>query len=158
MHPLEPDKDDVRWMERALELAECGALEGEVPVGAVLIREGELLGEGWNRPIGNHDASAHAEICALRMAGARLRNYRIPGSTLYVTLEPCSMCAGALVHARIRRLVFATREPKSGIVCSNGNFFAADHLNHQIDWSEGVLADRASEMLSTFFRKRRAQL
>ncbi len=146
---------DEQWMLRALDLAERGAAMGEVPVGAVLVRNDEVIGEGWNQPIASHDPSAHAEICALRAAGINASNYRLPGSCLYVTLEPCAMCAGALVHARIEKLVFAAREPRAGAVCSSGRFFDAAHFNHSVQWQEGLLGDRASVMLSDFFRQRR---
>lgn len=142
-------------MAHALELAEQGAAQGEVPVGAVLVRDSMVLGEGWNQPVSSHDPSAHAEICALRQAGKNARNYRLPGSSLYVTLEPCAMCAGALIHARVERLIFATREPKAGAVCSTGQFFETEHLNHQVDWQEGLMQEHASSMLSAFFRARR---
>ena len=142
-------------MARALSLAERGAAQGEVPVGAVLVRDDAVLGEGWNQPIGTHDPSAHAEICALRAAGSHAENYRLPGSCLYVTLEPCAMCAGALVHARVERVVFAAREPKAGVVCSTGQFFETEHLNHRVAWDEGLMRDAASSMLSAFFQARR---
>lgn len=153
----QPDDEDVRWMQRALELARRGAGEGEVPVGAVLVREGELLGEGWNAPIGSHDASAHAEIVALREAGRRVGNYRLPGSTLYVTIEPCAMCAGALVHARVTRLVFAAREPRAGAVASNLQLLDAPFLNHRVAWNEGVCAEEAARLIREFFRVRRSR-
>ena len=152
-----PAATHQRWMERALELAERGAREGEVPVGAVLVLDDEVLGEGYNRPLSNSDPSAHAEISALRSAGANIGNYRFPGSTLYVTLEPCTMCAGALVHARIQHLVFATREPKSGAVCSNGQLLSSSHFNHKVTWEEGMLAEQASTQLKEFFESRRAR-
>ena len=107
-------KQDIRFMTHALELARRAEAEGEVPVGALLVREGEIIGEGWNRPIGAHDPTAHAEVQALRDAGSRVGNYRLPGSTLYVTLEPCPMCASALIHARVDRVVFGAHDPKGG--------------------------------------------
>lgn len=142
-------------MRRALALADRAADEGEVPVGAVVVLEGQLLGEGWNRPIGNNDPTAHAEIVALRDAAGVAGNYRLPGSTLYVTLEPCTMCAGAMVHARVSRLVFAAREPKAGVVCSTCALLDEPWYNHRIEWEEGVLAGQSSQRLQDFFRARR---
>lgn len=142
-------------MREALAEAEKAAALGEVPVGAVLVREGEIIGRGFNRPISSHDPSAHAEMLAIRMAAAEAGNYRLPGSTLYVTLEPCSMCSGLLVHARIQRLVYGTVEPKSGAVESRGRFFEQEHLNHRVMVEGGVLAEECSQVLSAFFRARR---
>ena len=124
-----------------------------MPVGAVLVREGEIIGRGFNRPISSHDPSAHAEMLAIRMAAAEAGNYRLPGSTLYVTLEPCSMCSGLLVHARIQRLVYGTVEPKSGAVESRGRFFEQEHLNHRVMVEGGVLAEECSQALSAFFAR-----
>jgi tRNA(adenine34) deaminase len=140
---------DARFMRLALELAARGAALGEVPVGAVLVRDGEVVGEGFNCPISAHDPSAHAEMVAIRAAAKAAGNYRLPGSTLYVTLEPCSMCAGLIVHARISRVVYATSEPKAGVVISRGRFFEQDFLNHR------VLAQESAELLSGFFQARR---
>lgn len=142
-------------MRRALELADRAAAAGEVPVGAVVVREGELLGEGWNQVIGAGDPTAHAELVALREAARRAGNYRLPGAVLYVTLEPCTMCAGAMVHARLARLVFGAREPRAGVVCSNGALLDAAHYNHRVSWEEGVLAAESAARLQTFFRARR---
>ena len=147
--------EDEAWMQRALALAERAAQEGEVPVGAVIVKDNQLIGEGWNRPIAGHDATAHAEIMALRAAGAATNNYRLLDSTLYVTLEPCMMCAGAMVHARIRRLVFGAYDPKSGVICSVTQLLDAPHLNHRIDWQGGVLAEACGELLGGFFKARR---
>ena len=130
-------EDDEYWMHRALELARAGEAAGEVPVGAVLVRDGEALGEGWNAPIGRCDPTAHAEIVALRAAASALSNYRLSGSTLYVTIEPCAMCAGALVHARVARVVFAAREPRAGAVASQLRLLDGDFLNHRVEWCEG---------------------
>jgi tRNA(adenine34) deaminase len=146
---------DARFMRRALELAARGAELGEVPVGAVLVRDGEVLGEGFNCPIGTHDPSAHAEMVAIRAAAQAAGNYRLPGSTLYVTLEPCSMCAGLIVHARISRVVYATSEPKAGVVVSRGRFFEQDFLNHRVLVEGGVLAEESAALLSGFFQARR---
>ena len=142
-------------MRRALALAGEAAGAGEVPVGAVVVRDGELLGEGRNAPIGRHDPAGHAEILALRAAGAAAGNYRLPGSTLYVTLEPCPMCAGAMVHARIARLVYAAADPKTGAAGSMMDLVRHPQLNHQCQVDGGVLAEPAGELLREFFRSRR---
>ena len=147
--------DDQRWMERALRLAECAAQAGEVPVGAVVVHEGELLAEGWNRPIGSHDPTAHAEIVALRAAAQRLRNYRLGGTTLYVTLEPCPMCAGAMVHARVQRLVYGTADRLAGAAGTVFDLLAAPTLNHRVAVHGGVLADDCARLLRAFFQARR---
>ncbi len=136
-------------------LADRAAAQGEVPVGAVLVRDGEALGLGWNQPIGLHDPSAHAEMVALREAGQRLGNYRLPGTTLYVTLEPCAMCAGAIIHARVGRLVYAAPDPKAGAVHSVYDLIANPRLNHRVEWSGGLLEAEAAEQLRGFFRARR---
>ncbi len=146
---------DVGWMRHALGLAQRAAIEGEVPVGAVLVKDGAILGEGWNRPIALHDPSAHAEMIALRAAAAVLGNYRIPGTTLYVTLEPCVMCAGAIVHARVSRLVFGARDPKAGAVDSVYDVIARPRLNHVVEWSGGLLEQECGVVLREFFRSRR---
>ncbi|MEZ5568596.1 MAG: tRNA adenosine(34) deaminase TadA [Halioglobus sp.] len=146
---------DAQWMRRALELADCAAAQDEVPVGAVLVREQLVLGEGYNRVIAAQDPSAHAEINALRAAALAEGNYRLPGTTLYVTLEPCTMCVGALVHARVARLVFAAREPRAGMVCSNARLLEGAHYNHRVAWCEGVLAEESTTRLQAFFRARR---
>lgn len=149
--------EDIRWMEYAIALAAQGENLGEVPVGAVIVREGEILGEGFNQPISSHDPSAHAEIVALRQAATQVQNYRLVDSTLYVTLEPCTMCVGAMVHARIARLVFGTVEPKAGAVVSKAQLLSADYLNHQVVHAGGLLAEKCQHQLSDFFAKRRAQ-
>ena len=142
-------------MRHALELAKKGATLGEVPVGAVLVADGDSLGEGWNQPISANDPSAHAEIVALRNAATRIKNYRLPQTTLYVTIEPCTMCVGALIHARIDRLVFGAREPRAGAVCSTLNLLDEKTYNHRIRWEEGVLSDECSAMIRDFFQRRR---
>ena len=142
-------------MQRALELAREAAAEGEVPVGAVVVRDGQLLGAGRNAPIGRHDPAGHAEILALRAAGAAAGNYRLPGATLYVTLEPCPMCAGAMVHARIARVVYAAADPKSGAAGSVMDLVRSPHLNHRCEVAGGVMAEPAGELLRAFFRSRR---
>jgi tRNA(adenine34) deaminase len=147
--------DDVRWMEHALTLAQRAEAEGEVPVGAVLVHGEKILGEGWNRPIGTHDPSAHAEMMALRAAALAEKNYRLPGSTLYVTLEPCVMCAGAIIHARVARLVFGASDPKAGAVNSVYDVIGNPRLNHRVEWSGGVLEQECSEILKIFFKSRR---
>ena len=146
---------DEHFMQLALEQARLGALRGEVPVGAVVVQEGEVVGSGFNCPISTRDPSAHAEMVAIRAAAARLDNYRLPGSTLYVTLEPCSMCAGLIVHSRIARVVYGTTEPKAGVAVSRGQFFQQDFLNHRVLVEGGVLAEACSSLLSDFFKARR---
>jgi len=143
-------------MRHALLLARRAEAEGEVPVGAVLVRDGEPIGEGWNRPIGEHDPSAHAEIMALRAAGKVVGNYRLPNSTLYVTLEPCPMCAGAIVHARVARVVFGASDPRTGAAGSVFDLLPSDaRFNHRTACEGGLLADEAGELLRAFFRARR---
>lgn len=142
-------------MQYALALARDAEAEGEVPVGAVLVRDNTVIGEGWNRSITLNDASAHAEIQALRAAGQTQQNYRFPDATLYVTLEPCAMCAMALVHARVARVVYAATDPKTGAAGSVFDILASDKHNHRIDVESGVGADESSEMLRQFFRRRR---
>ena len=145
-------------MAEALALAEAGAALGEVPVGALLVQDGEVIGRGFNCPISTRDPSAHAEMVAIRAAAARLDNYRLPGSTLYVTLEPCSMCAGLIVHSRIARVVYGTTEPKAGVAVSRGQFFQQDFLNHRVLVEGGVLAEACSSLLSDFFKARRQKI
>ena len=146
---------DLSFMRRALELAHVAASHQEVPVGAVLVLDGEIVGEGYNQPISSNDPTAHAEIVALRDAATRLDNYRLPGSTLYVTLEPCTMCTGAMVHARVGRLVFAAREPRAGVICSQGSDLDRDFYNHRVQWQQGPLAEESAALLQEFFRSRR---
>jgi len=147
--------DDLVYMARALELARAAEAQGEVPVGAVIVRDGQIIGEGSNRPITAHDPTAHAEIVALRAAADAVGSYRLLETTLYVTLEPCAMCAGAMVHARVKRLVFATRDPKAGAAGSVFNIANHPALNHSIECEEGVLAGECSLLLKEFFRARR---
>ncbi len=154
--PLNPADDDQRWMTRALELGAEAAAAGEVPVGAVVVLEGKLIGEGWNQPVASHDPSAHAEIVALRAAARAIGNYRLSSASLYVTIEPCAMCAGALVHARVARLVFAAREPRAGAVISNLGLLERGFLNHRVAWSEGVCEQAAAQLMKDFFARRRA--
>lgn len=150
---------DDDWMRYALRLAAKAQAQGEVPVGAVLIREQQVIGEGWNQPITLHDASAHAEMLAIRTAGQLVGNYRLPNTTLYVTLEPCAMCVGAMIHARIQRLVFGAFDPKTGAVLSTFKLLTDMRHNHQIEVVAGLLEIECADMLKAFFRARRqAQL
>lgn len=142
-------------MRQALLLAARAAEQGEVPVGAVLVKDGALLAESHNRPITEHDPAGHAEVLALRCAAQALRNYRLPGTTLYVTLEPCVMCAGAIIHARVERLVFGAADPKAGAVHSLYDVIANPRLNHVVQWTGGVLAEECGQLLRDFFRARR---
>jgi len=146
---------DADWMQTALVLAGRAAASGEVPVGAVLVQGESLLAEGWNQPIAAHDPTAHAEVMALRAAGQSLGNYRLADTTLYVTLEPCLMCVGAIVHARIARLVFGAYDPKSGAVTSCMHGFEVPGLNHRVASTGGILADECGALLKQFFRDRR---
>jgi tRNA(adenine34) deaminase len=150
-------EDDLRFMRAALGQAEAAGAAGEVPVGAVLVLDGEIVGRGYNQPISGHDPSAHAEIMALRDAARRLGNYRLPGSTLYVTLEPCAMCCGAIMHARVARVVFGARDPKTGAVGSVVDLFAEARLNHHATVEGGVLAEECGALLSAFFASRRGK-
>ena len=146
---------DVDWMRRALELAGRAEAEGEVPVGAIVVRAEAVLGEGWNRPIGSHDPTAHAEILALRAAATVAGDYRLGGATLYVTLEPCPMCAAAIAHARIARLVFGAWDPRQGAAGSAFNLVATDAMNHRVDAYGGVLSEECGTLLRRFFAGRR---
>ena len=148
--------EDVKWMHEALNLAKQGAEHGEVPVGAILVHNQQMIGQGFNEPIGRHDATAHAEIIALRDACRRLNNYRLPlQTTLYVTLEPCTMCIGALIHARVDRLIYAASEPRAGMVGSQMNLAAEPFYNHRIQVYKGLCHEHGSQMLKAFFRQRR---
>ena len=150
------DAADAAFMRRALELAaHARDAHEEVPVGAVLVRDGVVIGEGWNRSISGNDATAHAEIVALRDACAREGNYRLPGSTLYVTLEPCVMCAGAIVHARVERVIYAATDPKTGAAGSVFDTLISPLHNHRVAVSGGLLGEEAGAMLRAFFRDRR---
>jgi len=146
---------DEHWMEEALRLAKLAELAGEVPVGAVVVCDERIVGRGWNRVISNNDPCAHAEIEALRDAAREFANYRLSGCKLYVTLEPCAMCAGAIIHSRIERLVFGARDPKAGAVGSIMQVINHPQLNHRVEVTEGVLAGRCMEILQAFFRDRR---
>ena len=149
--------DDDYFMREALSLARSAECLGEVPVGAVVVLDGEIVGRGFNQPIGRHDPTAHAEIMALRDAATRLGNYRLPGCALYVTLEPCVMCSGAIMHARIARVVYGARDPKTGVAGSVLDLFAEPRLNHHATIEGGLLADDCGRMLSSFFAARRSK-
>ena len=147
---------DLGFMRRAIVLAQCAAEQGEVPVGALVVHNGQVIGEGWNRPINENDPSAHAEIQALRDAGRHMENYRLPDTTLYATLEPCVMCAGAIIHARIDRVVFGAHDPKGGAAGSAFDLLSSDNrFNHRVECTGGVLEQECAELLQAFFRTRR---
>ncbi|MGD9662509.1 MAG: tRNA adenosine(34) deaminase TadA [Porticoccaceae bacterium] len=152
---MQQQSDDETWMQQALEMAQRAGDANEVPVGAVLVANGEIIGRGFNHPIAACDPSCHAEIHCLRDAALNVGNYRLPGTTLYVTIEPCTMCVGALVHARVGRLVFGAREPRAGAVVSQLQLLDNRHYNHKIEWTEGVLAAACSNTMTAFFRKKR---
>lgn len=149
------NSDDERFMRRAIELARLAEAAGEVPVGAIVVKDGVVVAEGANRPIGARDPTAHAEIVALRAAGQALGTYRLTGTTLYVTLEPCAMCASAMVHARVQRLVYAATDPRAGAAGSVFDIVRNPQLNHRIDCTGGVLAEECGAMLREFFLARR---
>jgi tRNA(adenine34) deaminase len=149
--------EDAAWMELALEQAELAAAAAEVPVGALVIKNGEIIGQGHNRNLLDNDPTAHAEIVALRQAAARLGNYRLTGCTMVATIEPCSMCAGALIHARIARLVYGAADPKAGAAGSALAVINHPSLNHRMEVTAGVLAGKCSEVLQKFFRQKRQQ-
>ncbi|WP_068546797.1 tRNA adenosine(34) deaminase TadA [Thalassotalea crassostreae] len=146
---------DQQFMQQAIAQAELAEQHGEIPVGAVLVSNGEVIASGFNQSIMNHDPSAHAEMIAIRNAGAKLENYRMLDCTLYVTLEPCPMCAGLLVHSRIKRVVYGAKDLKTGACRSVFNLTQSDKLNHQLEVTEGVLAEQCGTMLSAFFKRRR---
>jgi tRNA(adenine34) deaminase len=150
------DQQDEQFMQYALMLAQRAEQQGEVPVGAVLVLQGRVAGEGWNQPISREDPTAHAEIIALRDAASREHNYRLPGSTLYVTLEPCPMCAGAIVHARVTRVVYAAPDPKSGAAGSVFDLLPTDgRFNHRVEVDGGLMKERSAKMLQDFFKRKR---
>ncbi len=151
-------QEDVMWMKHALTLADKAESIGEVPVGACVVSNGELIGEGYNTPISDNDPSAHAELRAVKNAASKVQNYRLIDATLYVTLEPCSMCAGMLVHARVKRVVFGAKDAKTGAAGSVMNLLQHPALNHQIEVVSGLLADECANKLSDFFRKRRKEI
>ncbi|MDT8398212.1 MAG: tRNA adenosine(34) deaminase TadA [Pseudomonadales bacterium] len=143
------------WMSRALELARQAEQLGEVPVGAVVVLEGRIIGEGYNQPVSAADPTAHAEIVALRQAAVRLGNYRLPGVSLYVSIEPCAMCAGAMIHARVQHLFFGATEPRAGAVCSHLQMLDANHLNHRVRHTGGILEQECAALIAGFFRQKR---
>ena len=149
------ENNDQHWMQQALELAARAEAEGEVPVGAVIVKDNQLIAEGWNHPIRSNDPSAHAEMMAMRAAGQILNNYRLMDTTLYVTLEPCAMCVGAMVHARIKRLVFGAYDPKTGAAGSALALIQSDVHNHRIEVTAGVMEAECRDSLQAFFRNRR---
>jgi tRNA(adenine34) deaminase len=149
------EKNDEYWMQLALEQARLGAAAGEVPVGAVLVKNNELIGSGFNQPISICDPTAHAEVVALRAAANQLSNYRLPDTTLYVTIEPCAMCAGALMHARIKRLVYGATEPRAGAIVSSIKLLDGQQFNHRIEVEGGVMAAQCSDIMQVFFRDKR---
>ncbi len=149
--------NDEAWMQKALLLAEKAAQNSEIPVGAIVVLNDDVIGEGYNSPISHCDPTAHAEIQAIRDACKRMNNYRLSSATLYVTLEPCSMCAGAIVHSRIARVVYGATKSKSGVVESQGYFFDTPFLNHRVEISSGILSQTASMQLISFFQYRREQ-
>lgn len=153
----EQDLLDMHFMQAAYQQAQLAWNEGEVPVGAVVVKEGVVIATGYNRPISGHDPTAHAEIMALRSAAEMIGNYRLPGCELYVTLEPCMMCAGAMMHARLKRVIFAASDPKTGVAGSVLNLFEQGKLNHHTEVKAGVLADQCSALLKDFFAQRRVE-
>lgn len=148
---------DQKWMAYALSLADQAEAVNEIPVGAVLVKDNKVVAEGWNLSIGNHDACGHAEIRVLRQGGKQVQNYRLIDCTLYVTLEPCPMCAGALVHARVKRLVYGAGDYKTGAAGSVFNLLESDKLNHQVEVTPGVLAEQCATKISNFFKRRRKE-
>ena len=151
------DQVDLNWMQHTIQLAKKAEDDGEVPVGAVIVQDGEIIGEGWNRPISTNDPTAHAEIIALRAAGELVGNYRLPETTLYVTLEPCPMCASAIIHARVKRVVFGAYDPKGGAAGSVFNLLPPDdRFNHTLQCEGGLLERECSDLLRHFFRRRRS--
>ena len=147
--------NDEYWMEKALRLARKAEAAGEVPVGAVQVKDDELIAEGWNQPIISHDATSHAEIMAMRAAGERLNNYRLIDSVMYVTLEPCSMCVGAMIHARVAKVVYGASEPRTGALGGAFNLLEANQHNHVFDVVPGIMAEDSKDMLQKFFQSRR---
>jgi tRNA(adenine34) deaminase len=146
---------DAEFMARALELAREAQQAGEVPVGAVIVKDGVIVGEGWNRPISTHDPTAHAEVVAMRAAAQKLQTYRLLDTTLYVTLEPCPMCAGAMVHARVKRLVYAATDPRAGAAGTIFNIVQHPALNHRVECEAGLMGEECGTMLRAFFQGRR---
>ena len=154
MPSVSDNEADRRWMQHALSLARNAERQGEVPVGACIVKDDKLIAEGWNQPVRHIDPTAHAEIMAIREAAKLLDNYRLLDTTLYVTLEPCSMCVGAIIHARIKRVVFAATDPRAGAAGSIVDLFSLAH-NHRVDVEQGIAADESAQLLRSFFRQRR---
>ena len=148
---------DEKWMQRAFELAKKAEAQDEVPVGAVIVQKDKIIGEGWNQPISSDDPTAHAEIMALRDAGNKIGNYRLPNATIYVTLEPCTMCAGAIIHARLSKLVYAVDDPKTGACGSVFNLLQTEELNHIVEIEKGVMEDESRFLIQSFFKNKRAK-
>ena len=146
---------DKNWMQHALLLAKRAEQQDEVPVGAVIVLNDQIIGEGWNQPVSSNDPTAHAEIMALREAGKKIGNYRLLNASMYVTLEPCAMCASAIVHARLTKLVYAVEDPKTGACGSVFNLLQTDELNHRVEVERGILADECQSLIQTFFKKKR---
>jgi len=151
----ESESLNLFWMQRALELAQKAESLGEVPIGAVLVKDDQIIGEGYNAPIGQHDPTAHAEIMALRDAAQHIGNYRLLNTSLYVTVEPCVMCAGALIHARVKEVVFGASEPRTGAVGSVFDILQSNTLNHRVDVRGGVMVDECASLMQQFFKQRR---
>ncbi len=147
--------NDLKYMQRALELAQLAETNDEVPVGAVIVVNDQIIGEGWNQPISSNDPTAHAEIIALRNAGNKIGNYRLVDATMYVTLEPCAMCAGAIIHARLAKLVYAIADPKTGACGSVFNLLAVDELNHKVEIEKGIMEDECRSLIQGFFKEKR---
>jgi len=148
-------KDDILWMQHAIKLAQHAESVGEVPVGAVIVKDNKIVAEGWNQPISGNDPTAHAEVIALRAAAKELENYRVIDTTLYVTLEPCAMCAGALIHARVKRVVFGAADPRTGAAGSVFDILNTKKLNHAVEVEQGVLEQECAQLLKLFFKKKR---
>ncbi len=148
---------DAKWMQRAFELADEAKSQGEVPVGAIVVHKDKIIGEGYNQPISSNDPTAHAEINALRDAGNKLGNYRLADTTMYVTLEPCAMCAGAIVHARITKLVYAADDPKTGACGSVFNLLQSNELNHKVEIEKGIMEKECCSLIQTFFKEKRVK-
>jgi tRNA(adenine34) deaminase len=146
---------DIKWMTKALELARRAEDAGEVPVGAVIVKDDQLIAEGWNQPITSHDSTSHAEIMAMRAAGQKLKNYRLTDTTMYVSLEPCSMCVGAMIHARVAKVVYGATEPRTGALGGAFNLLQANQHNHLFEVTAGVLAEESKLLLQNFFKSRR---
>ena len=150
-------KGDIHWMQSAFELAENSKAHDEVPVGAVIVLDDQIIGGGWNQPISSDDPTAHAEIMALRDAGKKIGNYRLPNATIYVTLEPCTMCAGAIIHARLSRLVYALDDLKTGACGSVFNLLQTEELNHRVEIEKGVMEEECRSLIQSFFKDKRAK-